>query len=167
MKGLIVSGNYSQQFLSMRTLEFRQFLPMTMDEAWAFFSQPANLGRITPPGMNFVIRSAVPGKIYPGLIILYRVSPLAGIPLRWATEITHVDEPHFFVDEQRSGPYAIWHHEHHFEAFEGGVMMTDRLFYKVPGIFGRILDRLLVRKKVEGIFAYRTEALEGLFKNNR
>ncbi len=145
----------------MRTLEFKQFLPGSIPEAWKFFSNPANLGKITPPAMNFVIRSEVPANIYPGLIIIYRVSPVAGMPVKWVTEITHVDENHFFVDEQRCGPYAIWHHEHHFEEVAGGVMMTDKLFYKVPfGIFGRIADGLFVHKKVQGIFAYRAKILE-------
>ena len=145
----------------MRYLEYKQFLSLTMEEAWRFFSHPANLGRITPPAMNFNIRSGMPGKIYPGLIIIYRVSPVFGIPVQWVTEITHVNEPFCFVDEQRSGPYAIWHHEHHFEEVPGGVMMTDKLFYKVPyGFLGRLADRLFVHKKVEGIFEYRSAVLK-------
>ncbi len=145
----------------MRNLEFRQFLPITPEAAWKFFSNPANLGRITPPAMNFTITSKVPEKVYPGLIITYKVSPLLGIPLDWVTEITQVDEPFFFVDDQRSGPYAIWHHEHRFEPVENGVMMTDKLFYKVPlGPFGNLLDLLFIRKKVAGIFEFRKKYLE-------
>ncbi len=144
----------------MRTLVFKQFLPVTLSEAWNFFSNPANLGRITPPAMNFIIRSEVPAKIYPGLIILYRVSPVFGIPVKWVTEITYAEEPFFFIDEQRSGPYAIWHHEHRFEEVAGGVMMTDKLFYKVPfGIFGVVADWLFVHRKVLSIFTYRTKVL--------
>lgn len=151
----------------MTTIEFLQFLPISPDMAWEFFSTPLNLGKITPPDMNFIIRSQVPGKIYPGLIIIYTVSPFRGIPVKWVTEITHVNEPRFFVDEQRSGPYKIWHHEHHFKPVEGGVLMTDRLFYQVPfGIIGNTADRLFVRKKVVKIFAYREKILERIFPGN-
>lgn len=145
----------------MRTLEFNQFLPMTMAEAWDFFSSPANLDKITPKEMNFVVTSILPDKVYPGLIISYKVSPVLGIPLSWVTEITHVNEPFFFVDEQRTGPYSIWHHEHHFKAVNGGVMMTDKLFYKVPfGILGNLLDGLFIHNKVKGIFEYRKTILD-------
>jgi ligand-binding SRPBCC domain-containing protein len=146
----------------MRQLEFSQFLPLTMAEAWKFFSNPANLGKITPKEMNFVITSRVPDHIYPGLIITYKVSPVFNIPMTWVTEITQAMEPLYFVDEQRSGPYSIWHHEHHFEEVDGGVMMTDKLLYKVPfGVFGNLLDVLLIQKKVKGIFEYRKLFLEG------
>ena len=113
--------------------------------------------------MNFIIKSEVPDNIYPGLIILYRVSPVFNIPVRWATEITQVREPYYFVDQQLAGPYAIWHHEHHFKEVKGGVQMTDKLFYKVPfGIFGLLADRMFVHRKVRSIFAYRTRALDDL-----
>ena len=145
----------------MRTLEFQQFLPVSAQEAWNFFSNPANLSKITPKEMNFVITSKVPEKIYPGLIITYKVSPLLGIPMPWVTEITHVKEPDYFVDDQRSGPYAIWHHEHYFEVVADGVIMRDKLFYKVPfGLLGNLLDNLLIRDKVSGIFEYRKKYLE-------
>lgn len=145
----------------MRQLEFKQFLPLNAEEAWDFFSNPANLGKITPKEMNFVITSKMPEKVYPGLIITYKVSPLLGIPMTWVTEITQVKEPHFFVDEQRSGPYHIWHHEHHFQTVENGIMMTDKLLYKVPfGIFGKILDYMFIQKKVDGIFSFRKSVLE-------
>ena len=95
------------------------------------------------------------------MIITYKVSPVFNIPLTWVTEITQVNKPYFFVDEQRSGPYAIWHHEHHFEDVENGVMMTDKLFYKVPmGRFGKLLDNIFIQKKVHGIFKFRNEFLE-------
>jgi ligand-binding SRPBCC domain-containing protein len=148
----------------MRQLEFMQFLPIPLEEAWAFFSNPANLQKITPEDMKFIIRSEVPEKIYPGLIIIYTVSPLFRIPVKWVTEITHVKEPFYFVDEQLSGPYFVWHHEHHFKEVPGGVMMIDRLFYKVPmGFIGNILDTLLIHKKVQGIFLHRTKALTVIF----
>ena len=145
----------------MRQLEFRKFLPISTGEAWKFFSNPANLGKITPKKMNFIITSVVPERIYPGLIITYKVSPVLSIPLTWVTEITQVKEPFYFIDDQRSGPYAIWHHEHHFEPFENGVMMTDKLFYKVPlGAFGNMLDRMFIRNRVEDIFEFRKKYLE-------
>jgi ligand-binding SRPBCC domain-containing protein len=145
----------------MRKLEFKQFLPVTMEDAWKFFSNPANLGKITPKEMKFIITSRVPENIYPGLIISYKVSPVFHIPMTWVTEITQVKEPFYFVDEQRSGPYTIWHHEHHFEAVENGVMMTDKLFYKVPfGVFGNLADSLFIHKKVEGIFGFRKKYLD-------
>jgi ligand-binding SRPBCC domain-containing protein len=147
----------------MTFFEFNQFLPVSIEKAWEFFSTPVNLGRITPPEMNFIIRTALPDKVYPGLIIIYTVSPVAGIPVTWVTEITQLKEPFYFVDEQRSGPYRIWHHEHHFKPVEGGVMMTDRLFYQVPfGPLGKLADRLFVRKKVRGIFSYREGVLGGI-----
>jgi len=145
----------------MRKLEFNQFLPWTADNAWKFFSNPANLSKITPEGMNFIITSHVPEKIYPGLIITYKVSPIFNIPMTWVTEITQVKEPYYFADDQRSGPYAIWHHEHHFEVVENGVMMTDKLFYKVPfGALGNLFDYLFIHKKVLGIFKFRKKVME-------
>lgn len=144
----------------MRKLEFKQYLPMTAEKAWEFFSNPANLSKITPAKMNFVITSNLPDKVYPGLIITYKVSPVLSIPMTWVTEITQVNEPYYFVDDQRAGPYAIWHHEHHFEKVENGILMTDKLFYKVPlGIFGNLLDRMFIHKQVEGIFKYREKFL--------
>jgi len=145
----------------MRHLEFKQFLPLPLEQAWKFFSNPANLGRITPKEMNFIITSSVPEHIYPGLIITYKVSPVLGIPLPWVTEITQVKEPFYFIDDQRSGPYAIWHHEHYFESVDGGVMMTDKLFYKVPfGFIGDLLDQMFIHEQVKGIFEYRKMILE-------
>ncbi|MEI7896639.1 MAG: SRPBCC family protein [bacterium] len=148
----------------MRTLEFKQFLPLTIEEAWRFFSNPANLGKITPKKMNFIITSKLPGNIYPGLIITYKVSPVFGIPMSWVTEITQVNEPFYFIDDQRSGPYAIWHHEHYFEKVENGVMMTDKLFYKVPfGPLGALLDKMFIHKKVQDIFAFRKTFLSTIY----
>ena len=145
----------------MRQLEFKQYLQIPVEHAWKFFSNPANLARITPKAMNFIITSRVPENIYPGLIITYKVSPVLGIPFSWVTEITQVKEPFYFIDDQRSGPYAIWHHEHYFEPVENGVMMTDKLFYKVPlGIIGKLLDNFFIHKKVAGIFEFRKKILE-------
>lgn len=144
----------------MRQLEFELLLPGRAEQVWRFFSDPRNLAKITPPGMGFRVTSDPPERIYPGLIITYKVSPLLGIPVNWVTEITHVEEPYYFIDEQRSGPYSIWHHEHRFREVPGGILMTDRLFYKVPGgPAGKLLDSLMIHSRVKQIFDYRTRVI--------
>lgn len=142
-----------------------QFLPISIEEAWDFMSSPENLAKITPESMDFVIKEPnLPAKVYAGLIISYTVKPLWGIPVAWTTEITHVKEHEYFVDEQRFGPYSLWHHKHFLKAVEGGVQMDDIIHYKVPGgFFGDIINTLLVGKKVSEIFDYRYKKLEQLF----
>lgn len=148
----------------MKTLKTETFLPLSIREAWDFFSSPKNLNAITPEDMVFEITSIVPEKMYNGLFITYKIAPVLNIPLDWVTEITHIEEPYFFVDEQRKGPYRIWHHEHHFKETEGGVIMTDILYYDIGKSFlGWIAGKLFVDKKVEGIFRYREEKLKKLF----
>ena len=148
----------------MKILKSELVLPITIQQAWDFFSSPKNLNELTPEDVVFKITSAVPEKMYEGLFITYKVSPLMGIPLDWITEITHINEPYYFVDEQRKGPYRIWHHEHHFKKVAAGVMMTDLLYYKVGMSFiGTMAEKLFVEKKVNEIFAYRTEKLKKLF----
>lgn len=148
----------------MYTLERTQRIPISLEEAWNFFQNPGNLSKITPSEMGFETLSEVPEKMYPGLFIHYKVSPLFGIKMNWTTEITYVQEPHYFVDEQRVGPYAIWHHEHHFKEIEGGVEMLDRVNYKIPlGILGKIAHPIIVRSKLEEIFEYRIRAVEEIF----
>lgn len=146
------------------TLEVKQFVNISLAKAWEFFSSPANLSKITPPHMGFIITSDLTGKMYPGQIITYKVSPISGIQTNWVTEITHVVDHSFFVDEQRFGPYRMWHHEHHFEIQDEGVLMTDRVSYKLPlGILGRIAHAIFVRKQLEKIFEYREDCLEKMF----
>jgi ligand-binding SRPBCC domain-containing protein len=148
------------------SLVLKQNIPITLDEAWDFFSSPLNLAKITPKEMKFVVTSNYNGdtKMYPGMIITYKVSPLFGIKLNWMTEITHVQPNKYFVDEQRFGPYALWHHQHHFKEIPGGIEMTDILNYAVPyGVIGRITNSLLVGKEVKRIFNYRYKAVEDLF----
>ena len=116
----------------MHRLTTSIWLPLSREQAWDFFSVPENLGRITPPEMNFVIRSGGGMRTHAGQIIAYRVSPVAGIPTPWVTEISHVVEGEYFVDEQRFGPYAFWHHLHRFTPEDGGVRMDDVLHYKLP-----------------------------------
>ena len=116
--------------------------------------------------MRFVVTSDYDSdtKMYPGMIITYKVSPLFGIKLNWMTEITHVDDHKYFVDEQRFGPYALWHHQHHFKETPGGVQMTDILHYGVPfGVIGRLANNILVGREVRKIFTYRVKAVEDLF----
>jgi ligand-binding SRPBCC domain-containing protein len=147
------------------SLEVKQFVNITLEEAWDFFSSPGNLSKITPPHMDFKITSRAPGKMFPGQIITYKVSPLAGIKTNWVTEITHVSEGKFFVDEQRFGPYRMWHHEHRFEEKEGGVLMTDRVSYKLPmGLLGRFAHFLFVKSQLKQIFAYREAYLSQIFR---
>ena len=147
-------------------LTFLQDIPVSLDTAWDFFSSPLNLNKITPPDMRFVVTSdyTEETKMYAGMIITYKVSPLFGIPLNWMTEITHVKEKQYFVDEQRFGPYALWHHQHHFKEIKGGVQMTDILHYAIPyGVIGRATNKLLVGKQIRKIFEYREKAIYQLF----
>ncbi|MDO3626612.1 SRPBCC family protein [Mucilaginibacter sp. BT774] len=148
------------------TLKYETFIPTTLDQAWDFFTSPLNLVKITPPDMNFVVTSEYndKDKVYPGMIITYFVSPLFGIKLRWMTEITHVKEKEYFVDEQRFGPYALWHHQHHFKQVEGGIMMTDIVNYAIPyGFIGRIANSLFVKKKLKNVFSFREATIGILF----
>lgn len=141
-----------------------QFLPISPQQAWDFFSSPMNLNEITPAYMDFRIISNSSDNIYAGQIITYTVKPLLGIPLFWMTEITHVKEGAYFVDEQRSGPYALWHHTHIFREVEGGVEMTDLVHYRLPlGILGRLAHGLFVKKQLEDLFDYRYKVLEKKF----
>ena len=142
-----------------------QQIPISLDEAWDFFSNPANLANITPDGMGFKTISKFHGDtMYAGQVIEYKVSPVLGIPLYWMTEITHVDDKKYFVDEQRYGPYSMWHHQHHFKVVEGGVEMTDIVHYKLPLWFlGDIANTVLVKKQLNGIFDYRFKKVEEMF----
>ena len=152
--------------MAVHTLKRVQSLPIPLEKAWDFFSSPLNLKEITPPYMGFHVKSepAFLQKMYPGQIITYTVKPLLNIPLFWMTEITHVQTGQFFVDEQRVGPYAIWHHQHHFSPIAGGVEMTDLVHYKLPlGPLGGIANRLFVRRQLNEIFDYRRRKLEAMF----
>lgn len=142
-----------------------QFVHTDLATCWDFFSNPKNLQKITPKKMGFVVLTDPPEKIYEGLMIEYTVRPLLNIPLNWITEITHIENGKFFVDEQRKGPYKIWHHEHHFKEVENGVEMTDIVSYELPfGIIGKSMHSLLVRKQLEKIFLYRFKAVDELFQ---
>ena len=137
----------------------------SIEEIWDFISSPKNLSRITPDYMGFDITSEnLPEKMYPGMIISYKVSPLLGIKTTWVTEITHVEDLKYFVDEQRVGPYKMWHHEHILEANEKGCKMTDIVSYAPPfGILGKIAKSLIIGKKLKEIFDYRRKVLMEIY----
>lgn len=152
--------------MKIHRLEFTQEIPVDLDTAWDFFSSPLNLSEITPEDMAFDVTSPnmKHTKMYPGLIITYKVSPLFGIKLDWVTEITHVKDKAYFVDEQRFGPFAFWHHQHHFKTIDGGVSMHDILHYSIGwGAIGKIANQVIVNNKVNEIFKFRFKKVETLF----
>ena len=141
-----------------------QFLPISIEQAWDFFSSPTNLSKITPAELKFKILSTDLTKVYAGQIIEYEVHPILGIPLYWMTEITQVEHHKYFVDNQVFGPYSLWHHQHHFKVVEGGVEMTDIVHYKLPfWFFGDIANSLFVKAKLKEIFDYRTKMVKEIF----
>ncbi len=149
----------------MHSLHRTQKLPLTIHQAWDFLSTPANLKTITPAYMGFEMTSQHHGStMYAGQIITYVVKPILGIPLNWCTEITHVQEPDYFVDEQRFGPYTFWHHQHKLKAIENGVLMEDIIHYKLPlGFLGKIANSLFVVRQLDEIFEFRNKKLIELF----
>jgi ligand-binding SRPBCC domain-containing protein len=151
--------------MKIYSISRKQTLPVTLEEAWSFFSSPANLKKITPAYMGFEITSDLgDGKMYAGQIISYIVTPLLGLPMSWTTEITHVIENKYFVDEQRFGPYSFWHHQHWFKEVEGGVEMTDIVHYAIPfGWLGRLANTLIVKNKLNEIFSFREEIVHKMF----
>ena len=144
----------------------QQLIKVDLDRLWEFMSSPKNLERITPKDMKFKITSRnEEKKIYEGMIITYSITPILHFPLNWITEITHVKEKKYFVDEQKIGPYKMWHHEHIFEEKENGILMTDIITYVPPlGFLGKIANRLFIKKKVNQIFEYRKVILDQIFK---
>lgn len=145
-------------------LHKKQSLPISIDEAWAFLSDPRNLKIITPDYMSFDILSNIDRPLYAGQIIQYMVTPLLGIKTKWVSEITTIVDKTYFVDEQLFGPYALWHHKHFIKAIDGGVEMEDIIDYKVPfGILGRLAHPIVVKPKLEEIFNYRQKKLIELF----
>jgi ligand-binding SRPBCC domain-containing protein len=150
---------------SVYSIKTVQRIPISLEKAWDFFSKPDNLKDITPNNLGFNIVSKHHGdRMYAGQIIEYTVKPILGIPLYWMTEITHVAEQQYFVDEQRYGPYSMWHHQHHFKAIEGGVEMTDIVHYKLPlWILGDIANTIMVKAQLKGIFNFRYKAVDEKF----
>ena len=141
-----------------------QYLNSDIKSVWEFASSPKNLKEITPDYMLFNITSENQDKMYPGMIISYQVAPILKLKLNWVTEITHVIENNFFVDEQKIGPYALWHHQHLFEVVDKRVKMTDIVTYKPPfGFIGRLANTLFIEKQIKSIFEYRRIKMHQLF----
>ena len=149
----------------MYTLRASQFLPIDVQEAWNFFSSPKNLKTITPPFMGFDILSRIDDRImYNGQIVKYRVRPMLNIPLTWVSELKHIEPPYYFVDEQKEGPYKVWHHQHFIREVDGGVIVEDEVNYLLPvGLLGKLAHWLFVRKQLKEIFEFRKVKLEELF----
>jgi ligand-binding SRPBCC domain-containing protein len=161
----LIQKQYTTSFMASHTIRAIQRIPASLQEVWDFFSDPANLRIITPAFMDMRVISHYHGKkIYAGQIIEYKVKPLPRIPFYWMTEITQVREKEFFADEQRKGPYTLWHHQHHFREIAGGVEMTDIVHYKNPlGFIGRAANTLFIRRQLQRLFAYRFRKTEELF----
>ncbi len=152
--------------MAVHTLHTKQILRATRQEAWDFFSNPRNLLRITPPELGFeVLTPDLPPRMREGMVIAYRVRPLLGLPMTWLSQITLVEEGVRFIDEQRRGPYAVWHHEHEFHDLgDGRIEMEDRVTYVLPfGPLGDLVHGPLVRPQLEKIFAYREKVVRELF----
>ena len=145
-----------------------QLVKTNIDDLWNFMSSPKNLQKITPQNMGFIITSNNKEEImYPGMIISYKVTPILNIPLTWITEITQVKDKKFFVDEQRVGPYKMWHHEHIFKAQDNGVLMKDIITYIPPfGILGEVANYLFINKRVNEIFDFRSKVLEEIYNTS-
>lgn len=142
-----------------------QILKANLEEVWSFASNPANLQKITPGYMGFeILTKDLSDKMYAGMIISYKVSPLLGIKMNWTTEITHVEKYRYFIDIQQEGPYRFWHHQHHFKEYDNGVLMTDILTYKPPfGFIGSIANSLIIKNKLKHIFDFREKKMNEIF----
>ena len=150
--------------MKIYTLHKTQKLPISVDEAWEFLSDPKNLKIITPAKMSFDIISGADRPIYAGQILQYKVTPMMGIRTKWVSEIKSIVPKKYFVDEQLYGPYSLWHHKHFIRKIEGGVEMEDIIDYKIPlGILGQMIHPLLVKPRLEEIFNYRQKKLVELF----
>jgi ligand-binding SRPBCC domain-containing protein len=144
-----------------------QYLPISIEKSWDFFSNPINLSTITPSWLSFKLTQKVPKNIHAGMIISYHLTPLPYLPVNWITEITHLREPEFFVDEQRFGPYRFWHHQHIFKTYGDGTEMTDIVHYALGyGFAGDLINRFIVSPRLKDIFDYRHEKLTRLFNSS-
>lgn len=151
--------------MAAHTIKTVQNIPASLEKVWDFFSDHANLQAITPAQMKFQVISQHHGDdIYAGQIIEYTLKPVLGITVYWMTEITHVERRKFFVDEQRKGPYSMWHHQHHFKAIDGGTEMIDIVHYRNPlGFLGNLANVIFVKKQLDAIFDYRFKRVEEIF----
>lgn len=146
------------------TLEVKQHLPISLQAAWQFFSNPQNLEKITPQSMGFQITSALEKEVYEGQIITYNIGILPFFKTPWVTEITHLKQPAYFIDEQRFGPYKMWHHEHFFESENNGVLITDKITFAIPLSFiGHLIFHIFIKNQLRKIFKYRKQALIEIF----
>jgi ligand-binding SRPBCC domain-containing protein len=149
---------------TIHRLKSIQKIPASPDVTWKFFSDPRNLFVITPPELNLKVTNEVESETYAGQVFTYTVRPMLGIPIEWMTEITHIENGRRFVDEQRKGPYALWHHQHYFKAIEGGVEMTDIVHYRLPlGFIGNLFHKPVVKGKLIEIFTYRFHKVNEIF----
>jgi ligand-binding SRPBCC domain-containing protein len=150
--------------MKIYSLHKKQRLPITLDVAWEFLCNPANLSKLTPPEMNMKIISGSDRPMYAGQVLQYSVTPLPGFKTKWVSEITQFENKQYFVDLQLYGPYAFWHHKHFIHEIDGGVEMEDIIDYKVPlGILGQLVHPVLVKPKLDSIFEFRREQLESIF----
>jgi len=149
--------------MKLHTIHRTQKIFSDLNTVWSFFSSPLNLATITPGWLHFTVLSELPEKMYEGIIIEYKITPFLNLPFRWITEITHIKEPYFFVDEQRFGPYKFWHHKHFFVQKDGFVEMIDKVDYMLPyGIIGEMIHPY-VAKKLKDIFDYRYQKVNEIF----
>ncbi len=155
----------SNKFMRKYHYQTEQLLPIELEDAWTFFSSPNNLALITPPELDFKVLSKLDNtEIYEGMLIDYKVRPLFGIPVKWRTEIGKMESRKSFMDRQIRGPYKMWEHTHTFEKKDNGVLMKDEITYELPfGLIGAIAHKLLIRRKIEHIFAYRKKILTNIF----
>lgn len=145
-------------------LHREQVIAAPLETVWAYFADPKNLNAITPPDMNFEIVAGGDAAMYEGQIIEYRVEFVRGLRSLWLTEIAHVRDGVYFVDEQRVGPYRFWYHEHRFEPAPAGVKMTDHVTYAAPfGFLGDLVNAMWIRKRLESIFDFRAQKIAELF----
>ncbi|NJC97221.1 MAG: cell division inhibitor [Anaerolineales bacterium] len=149
-------------------LHREQSIPAPVEKVWAYFCDPRNLNALTPPNMNFEILQGGDAAMYEGQIIEYRVEFLRGVRSLWLTEIAHVREGAYFVDEQRMGPYRFWYHEHFFEQEPGATRMMDQVTYAIPfGMLGDLLNAVWISRRLENIFNYRMQKIIELFGGNK
>ena len=141
-------------------LRAEMFVDLPIDEVFDFFSDASQLGRITPPWLNFKILTPMPVEMKSGALLDYQIR-LHGIPIKWRTEICVWEPSYRFVDQQLRGPYKKWYHEHVFESVDGGTLVIDNVHYIVP--FGGLVNKFFVQPDLQKIFQFRHETLRQIF----
>ena len=148
----------------IKRLAYEQTIPAPLNQVWNYFSTPMNLNSLTPPDMEFQIIEGGQKSMYQGQLIEYRIQFLPQLKSRWLTEITHIKEQTYFIDEQRMGPYQFWHHQHHFEQIKSGTRMTDLVTYKLPfGLIGDLVHKIWIGPRLKVIFDYRARQVDMIF----